>query len=366
MSNVYDLIIVGAGPAGLAAAIKARELGLNYLIIEKGREILSGITEFYPQGKKIYPTVPKGERGEYPLGLLKPPEEKVVIEEYIAKVRAGIKEHGGLGLKAEEEFQNFGKNDGTIKVGTSAGKYLAKNLVLAIGSNIPRDLEVYGDAKPVARTLNNPGRYLGHNVLVIGGGNTGADVVISLSRLKREQGDETKIYWAHRREKFKVSKEVARDLGEEMLLGGNIRVLRGAKPVIGEVDETGVRRLTIRTQEHSLGDEIKFYQGMSFPMKNVIACIGFCGPAPIYEGLGLELMSQAGKDRGTELIVLDEDLQTSVKGVYAIGGAISPSYIKRSMDGRHHEEIRHPNLVFTAVRDGVAVVRHIAGTKKRA
>jgi thioredoxin reductase len=125
------------------------------------------------------------------------------------------------------------------------------------------------------------------------------------------------------------------------------------------VDETGIRRLTIRTVEHRLGDEIKFYQGMSFPMKNVIACIGFCGPAPVFERLGLELMSQAGKGKGTELIVLNENYQTSVKGVYAIGGAISPSYIKRAKNGKHHEEVRHPNLIFTAVGDGVAVAEYI-------
>jgi thioredoxin reductase len=355
----FDLIIVGAGPAGLAAAIRAKELGLKYLVIEKGRETLSGITEFYPRGKKIYPTVPKGERGDYLIQNLKPPEEKVVIEEYLARVRSGLEELGGLVLRTQEEFLGFKKIGDAIEVTTSAGKYVAKNLVLAIGSNIPRELEVYGEAKPVARTLHKPEKYLGHHVLVIGGGNTGADVVISLSRLKRERGDDTKIYWAHRREKFKVDREVARDLGEEILLGGNIRILRGARPVIGEVDETGIRRLTIRTQEHRLGDEIKFHQGMSFPMKNVIACIGFCGPAPIFEGLGLELMRQARKGRGTELIVLDENYQTSVKGVYAIGGAISPSYIKRSQDGKHHEEVRHPNLIFTAVRDGATVAEHI-------
>ena len=197
---------------------------------------------------------------------------------------------------------------------------------------------------------------------VIGGGNTGADVVITLSKLKREKEDQTKVYWANRGEKFKVVREVARDLGEEILLGGDIEILQDAKPVIGEVDESGIRRLTMRTEEYSLDDEIKIYRSMSFPMKNVIACIGFVGPAQIFEQLGMELMTHETGMK-SELIILDENLQTSIKGVYAIGGAISPSYIKRSTDGKSNE-VHHLNLIYTAVNDGARVVDYIASKLK--
>ena len=91
MGKVYDLIIIGAGPAGLAAAIKAKEIGLTYLIIEKGLETLSGIIEFYPAGKKIYPTIPKGRNPNHPIPSLKPPDKNVTIEEYVKRVKSGIK-----------------------------------------------------------------------------------------------------------------------------------------------------------------------------------------------------------------------------------------------------------------------------------
>jgi|TARA_B100002003_G_C14155899_1_gene556494 thioredoxin reductase len=358
MGKVYDLIIIGAGPAGLAAAIKAKEIGLTYLIIEKGLETLSGIIEFYPAGKKIYPTIPKGRNPNRPIPSLKPPDKNVTIEEYVKRVKSGIKKIGGVTVKKNEEFLKFKKGE-LIEVETCSGRYKGKNLILAIGSNIPRDLEVYGEARLLARTLHNPENYSGNNVLVIGGGNTGADVVITLSRFKREQGDDTTIYWAHRRGKFKVERGVARDLGEELLLGGNIQIFGKAKPRVAEVDETGIRRLIIRTAEYYINGEIKLYQGMSFPMKNVISCIGYCGPTPIFERLGLELMKHPGKTKRTELIVLDNNYQTSIKGVYAIGGAISPSYIKRTKGRIKNEEIKHPNLIFTAVEDGVAVAEYI-------
>lgn len=362
ITAVYDIIIVGAGPGGIAAAVKAKEAGLNYLIVEKGEDIFSGIISSYPTGKEVYPTIPKGASEGYLMSLLKPPEKKVTIEEFYIGVKEALKNLGGLNIKTVEEFKSFHKEGEILVVQTNKADYQCRNLILAIGSNIPRKLKIYGDARPIARTLHDPNKYLNQNVLVIGGGNTGADVVITLSKLKREKGDQTKVYWANRGEKFEVVREVARDLGEEILLGGDIEILEDAKPVIGEVDESGIRRLTIRIEEYSLDDEIKIYRSMSFPMKNVIACIGFMGPAQIFEQLGMELMTHE-TGRKLELVILDENMQTSIKTVYAIGGAISPSYIKRSKDGKS-DEVKHLNLIYTAVNDGAHVVEHIASKLK--
>ena len=88
---------------------------------------------------------------------------------------------------------------------------------------------------------------IGNSNLVIGGGNSAADIVAALSRAKRTAEDDTTIYWANRRERFKVKKEVARDLGEEIFLGGNIRILPGAVPRVGELDEDG----TLQRKKHT-------------------------------------------------------------------------------------------------------------------
>lgn len=113
-------------------------------------------------------------------------------------------------------------------------------------------------------------------------------MVSTLSKSKRAACDHTPVYWGNRAENFKINKDVARDLGEEILLGGNIKILQGAIPKIGEVDEDGVDRLIIQTQELHLGGGVELQQGMSFPMKHVIACIGTQGPSPVYERLGLQ------------------------------------------------------------------------------
>ena len=71
------------------------------------------------------------------------------------------------------------------------------------------------------------------HTLVIGGGNAAADVVAALSRAKRNADDETPVYWSNRMEHFEINTDVARDLNEEILLGGHIRILQGALPRIG-------------------------------------------------------------------------------------------------------------------------------------
>ncbi len=89
--NAYEVAIVGAGPGGLACAIKAKEMGLNYVILEKGQNILQGIIDSYPSGKKVYPTIPRGQSDHFPMPDLEPGNEPV--EEYVAKVKSSIAKH---------------------------------------------------------------------------------------------------------------------------------------------------------------------------------------------------------------------------------------------------------------------------------
>jgi thioredoxin reductase len=367
--DLYDVIIIGAGPGGLACAIKAQDLGLSYVILEKGRSVLQGIIDSYPKGKKVYPTIPKGETQPFAVKELEPSPKNQPVEEYVDKIEACVQKYD-LAVHLGEEFQDIVKHNNEFTVITLTNKYRASNVILAFGSNIPVDLGVYGEAKTVARNLDNPEEHLGAPTLVLGGGNAAADIVSTLSKAKRAEGDPTPVYWGHRKQHFKIDKDVARDLGEEILLGGNIKILQGAIPKIGEVDEEGVDRLIIQTQEIKLTQGIELHQGMSFPMKHVIACIGSQGPAPVFARLGLQQITctqgvcKISKE-GTQLLMLTRDLQTSIKGVYTIGGAISPTYILIKEEGVLREQ-KHTNLIYTAVKDAVRAAEAIAHHKTNA
>jgi thioredoxin reductase len=294
---------------------------------------------------------------------LAPALNKPPVEEYIDTIEALAAERG-IAVHFNEDFESLKKDREAFVVVTGNGQYRARAVVLAFGSNIPVDLGVYGEAKTIARKLDNVQDHIGFSTLVIGGGNAAADVVAALSRAKRDADDETPVYWSNRMEHFEINTDVARDLGEEILLGGHIRILQGALPRIGEVDEDGVDRLTILTQEIDAGCGVIHKQAMSFPMKHVIACIGTQGPGPIFSQIGLQQITctegvcRIGKE-GAQLVILSPDFQTSIRGIYAIGGAVSPAYIEIQEEGSFKER-KHTNLIYTAVKDAVRAVDHIA------
>jgi len=363
--ETYDVTIVGAGPGGLACAFKVKEKGLSYVVLEKGESILQGFIDSYPNGKTVYPTIPKGESGPFPVPGLEPNKEPV--EAYVAKVKSCVEKHE-LHVRLGEDVKDLVKEKKGFRIVTSRNEYECANVVLAFGRSIPADLSVYGDATHVHRRLNNPEEHIGTSCLVIGGGNSAADVVAALSRAKRTAEDDTPVFWAHRREQFKVDREVARDLGEEILLGGNIRILQGAVPAIGDVDKDGVYRLLVAVRRVDFDDGMKFHQALSFPMSQVIACVGTQGPAPVFEKMGLEQVTSDKVERelrksgkaATKLIVLKPGLQTSTKGIYVIGAAISPAYAFVGEDGTLQRK-KHTDLIFTAIRDGVQAMEDIAG-----
>ena len=356
MPAKLDVVIIGSGPGGLSAAIIAKQQSKSFLILEKGSNTMQGIIDTYPKGKKVYPTIPKRYTDPFPVDEIKPPAEKIPVEAYIEQAQ-NVVTSNNLNIHYNEEFKEIDGSYPDYIVKTDKGSYLTKNIILGFGSNIPNDLGIYGEAKTVARNIENGEDYIGINVLVIGGGNAAADVVSSLSKIKREaKDDDTSVYWANIKETFEINKDTARDLGEEVLLGGHIKILQKAIPKIGEVAAEGIDRLYIhQTTSSKQGNDLYLYQGMSFPMKNVIACIGTHGPSAIFDALNLQQITCTGAickiaKEGERLLMLSDYLETNRNGIFAIGGAISPSYMEIDSDGMIKEK-KHSNLIYTAVVD---------------
>ena len=361
MKTIHDVLIIGGGPSGLAAAYLCSKHGLSYLVLESGKAVFQGIANTYPQGKLVYASKPKDAPDPFLVDELRPPDKPVTVESYLQYIQHFV-QHENLNVQTDVAFEEIKDERDGLTVVTSKGNFKGKKVVLAFGSNIPRELSVYGDAKMVAKNVEDASKYIGLKTLVIGGGNTAADVIIGILKAKREVNDTQPVYWAHVAETFDVNKETAQRLGEEILLGGNIRLLPGAMPRIGEVDDEGIDRLVIRINEFKQADGIDLYHALSFPMQNVIACIGSQGPVPIFDKIGIQTIACAAgvckiAKEGERLILLTSDFESTRKGVYVIGGAISPSYMRIS-EGAITEE-KHPNLIYTAVNDAYHVVEAI-------
>ena len=361
MNTVYDVLIIGGGPAGLSTAYLCHKHGLSYLVLESGKAIFQGIANTYPEGKLVYASKPKDAPEPFMVDELRPPDKPVTVESYLQYVQHFV-QHENLNVQTVVAFEDIKDERDGLTVITSKGNYKGKKAVLSFGSNIPRELTVYGDAKMVAKNVDDASKYIGIKTLVIGGGNTAADVIINILKAKREVNDHQPVYWAHMAETFDVNKETAQRLGEEILLGGNIRLLPGSMPRICEVDEEGVDRLVIRVNVFQQADGVDVYHGMSFPMQNVIACIGSQGPVPIFDKLNIQSIAcTAGvckiAKEGDRLVLLTSEFESTRKNVYVIGGAISPSFMKIS-EGSIAEE-KHPNLIYTAINDAYHVVEAI-------
>jgi len=363
-TKLYDVVIIGGGPAGLATAYLCHKHNLSYLVLESGKAVFQGIANSYPQGKLVYASKPKDAPEPFLVDELRPPDKPVTVESYLQYIQHFV-QHENLNIQTEVTFEDIRDERGQLIVVTGKGLFKGRKVVLAFGSSIPRELAVYGDAKMVAKNVDDPAKYVGLKTLVIGGGNSAADVVIAILKAKRERNDTQPVYWAHQSERFDVNKETAQRLGEEILLGGSIRLLPNATPRIGEVDDEQVDRLSIRINEFKQSDGIDLYHALSFPMQNVIACIGSQGPVPIFDKLGIQTIScTAGvckvAKEGDRLVLLSGGFESTRKGVYVVGGAIS-TLLHENLRGGGLQEEKHPNLIYTAVNDAYRVVEEIKG-----
>ena len=89
MPAKLDMVIIGSGPGGLAAGLLAKKHSKSFIILEKGSHTMQGITDTYPKGKKVYPTIPKSYPDPFPVLEIKPPDEKIPVEKALRMAKSG-------------------------------------------------------------------------------------------------------------------------------------------------------------------------------------------------------------------------------------------------------------------------------------
>ena len=208
-----DLLIVGAGPAGMAASLTAKSLNLAYRCIEQ--ESLGGCVYKYPRGKLVM-TAPVD------LPLVGKFHFRQTSKEALLGVWTDIMTRQELRIQTNERVEAIEKEDDGFVVRTTKAAYRASTVLLAIGRRgTPRKLAVPGEELPkVVYRLIDPDQYIGQDVLVVGGGDSALEAAASIAEVSG-----TQVTLSYRGDAFGRAKPKNRQRVAQAADRGNLKLL---------------------------------------------------------------------------------------------------------------------------------------------
>lgn len=264
--GMYDVAIVGAGPAGLSASLSAQQHGLKYVTLEQG-EIAATIRN-YPRQKFLM-----AEPIDIPLyGSLYVGDG---TKEALLSVWETIIKNTGVQINTNEKVESVQKNSAGFHVITPKGDYKARHVVLAMGKRgTPRKLGVPGEELPkVAYRLIEADSYESKNVLVVGGGDSAIEASLALSR----SGKNT-VTLSYRGDSFRRARDRNRQQLEAAQKSGRISVV---------LDSNTKQITSDRVVLEASGKEV------ALPNDYVFILIGGESPEEFLSKVGIEMVSKA-------------------------------------------------------------------------
>ena len=264
-SGALDVLIVGAGPAGLAASLAAKKLGLRYETIEQ--DSLGGAVFQYPRGKLVM-TAP------VELPIVGKVHFRNTSKEELLKFWTDASR--GLKIAYKERVESVEKKDGAFHVKTSTRTHVASAVLLAIGRRgTPRKLGVPGEDLPkVVYRLIDPEQYRGRRVVVVGGGDSALEAAASVAEL----GD-SEVILSYRGEAFQRAKQRNRQRVDEASAKGQLRVMLNSQ--IREIRPEAVV-LKQADREHKVANDA------------VIVSAGGILPNDFLRSIGIEVETKYG------------------------------------------------------------------------
>ena len=175
---MVDVIIIGAGPIGLACSIEAKKKGLKSLILEKG--VLVNSIYNYPQNMTFFSTSDKLEIGEVPFISQNPKPTRPEALEYYRRVCTSW----NLDINLYETVKNINFQSKIFNIETDKSNYESKNIIIATGFyDIPFPLNVKGEnLSKVSHYYSEPHPYFGMNVAIVGAANSAVDAALETFR----------------------------------------------------------------------------------------------------------------------------------------------------------------------------------------
>ena len=263
----YDVFIVGAGPAGIAATVGAKDCGFKYRTIEQ--DSFGGTVAHFPRGKLVMT-----QSVELPgIGKLKLGE---IHKEELLDKWDDIKEKTDIKIEYQERLEKITPLDPGFHIVTNKGEYQSSNVLLAIGRRgTPRKLGVLGEELPkVVYRLVDPAQYVSQHVLVVGGGDSAIEAAMSIAK---EKG--TRVTLSYRGDAFSRAKAKNRERLQELVDGKKVDVLLNSNVV----------EITYNEVQLSHNDEM-----LTIKNDAIIINAGGILPTPLLRDIGINIETKYG------------------------------------------------------------------------
>lgn len=289
--NTYDVIIIGAGPIGMACAIEAQRHKLNYLVIEKGALVNSLYN--YPLYMTFFSTSERLEIGEVPFTSISfKPGRQDALEYY-----RRIHQHFDLNIHLYEEVLSIQFNDELKLVNTNQSEYYTKKIIIATGFyDLPVQLNIPGeDLSKVSHYYKEAHPFVGQKIVVVGANNSAVDAALECWRKGAEVTMVVRKGEIHERVKYWVKPDIENRIAE-----GSIKA-----HFYSNLTEIKQKSVCISTPEGAIEIENDF----------VLALTGYRPNFEFLQSCGIEL-----SDDGLFVPKYNPaSMETNVPGIYLAG-----------------------------------------------
>ncbi|WP_271392604.1 YpdA family putative bacillithiol disulfide reductase [Aequorivita sinensis] len=291
IENIFDVLIIGAGPIGIACALESKKNGLSYIVVEKGA--LTNSLYNYPLNMTFFSTSEKLEIDEIPFISNNPKPTRNEALEYYRRVATS----NNLNINLYEKIVSVEKDDSSFNVESDKNNYKAKNIIVSTGFyDIPNTLNIPGENLPkVMHYYKEAHPFVMQNVIVVGASNSSVDAALEIWR---KGGDVTMVVRGPEigeRVKYWVKPDI-----ENRIKEGSIKAYFNS-----EIEEITESEVLINTLQGKI----------TLPNDYVVALTGYKPDFNFLQTLGVELSN----DKKRLPQYNSDTMETNVEGLYLAG-----------------------------------------------
>ena len=289
--NWFDVLIIGGGPIGIACGLEAKNIGLSYLIVEKG-PIVNSLYN-YPVNMQFFSSSEKLEIDNIPFISKSAKPDRGEALEYYRRITTS----NNLNIKLFEKVATVNKDVDFFDVHTNKDNYHSKNIIVATGFyDLPKKLHIEGEElSKVSHYYKEPHFYAGQKLAIVGASNSAIDAALECYRKGAEVSLIIRGEEVGSRVKYWVRPDIINRIKE-----GSIKAYYNSE--VTKIEENQIQVKTLDT---------------TLTLKNdfVLALTGYQPNFEFLTKMGIEL----SKDDKKIPVYNKDTMQTNVEGIYLAG-----------------------------------------------